>query len=54
MFTPNSVKSTFNWKKPLKPHVLAKYHSKHLNVQSIKVLTALGLVTTILLWSLHV
>jgi len=54
MPTPNSAKPAFGRKKRLIPHVLAAAHSQYSNVMVTKVLAALGLLGTTLLWSLHV
>ncbi len=54
MSTSNSARPTCNWKMQLMPHILAVNHSEYTDVEIIKVLAALGLLGTTLLWSLHV
>jgi hypothetical protein len=54
MSTPNAAKPTFNWKLQLMPRALKANHNVHSDVESIKLLAALSLLGTTLLWSLHV
>jgi len=54
MSTPNAAKPTFHWKLQLMPLVLNANHNMHSDIEIIKVLAALGLLGTTLLWSLHV
>jgi len=54
MSTANSAKPALGRKIRLIPHTLAAVHSQYSEVEITKVLAALGLLGTTLLWSLHV